>query len=90
MTHGHIFLYNNYTTVVLSVIVTPHISKTHLPIISLNVRENQINLQSGKKKDPSYLRCGSPTPPPAKPSDLLDEAPTPHRGMRLPNMVQSK
>ena len=29
--------------VVLSVITTPHINKNHLPIVSLNIREVELN-----------------------------------------------
>ena len=54
-----------FNFVVLSVIITPqnvltpHISKTHLPIVSINVRELKLNWCSknqSKKK-------GGPTPP---------------------------
>ena len=59
--------------VVLSVIITshnvltPHISKTHLPIVSLNVRELESWIDPQKSKVPLYMRDGSlpvtPDPP---------------------------
>ena len=60
-----------FSLVVLSVITapnnipTPHISKTHLSIVSLNVREDELSScskdQSRKKGDP-LSGGGSPTP----------------------------
>ena len=57
--------------VVLSVITaphnapTPHISKTHSPTVSLNVRQAELNLCSkyqSRKKGGSLRGGGSPTP----------------------------
>ena len=43
-----------------------------------------------KGSPPPPLRGGKIPTPPAKPYDLLNGAPSLHRGMRLPNAVQSK
>ena len=62
-----------FNFVVLSVIIAPYnvqISKTQLPIVSLNVRELELNQcskeQSRKKGTPAYtpLREGSKSPSP--------------------------
>ena len=43
------------------------------------------------KENGSSPCVGSANPtPPSKPEDLLNEAPSLYRGMRLPNAVQSK
>ena len=98
-TLGHIDM-RIFNFVVLSVIPhnvpTPHISKTHLPTVSLNVRDLELNWRS---KGQSRKKAPHPRPPPcmrvepnslAKPYNLLKGAPSLHRGMLLPNAVQSK
>ena len=71
---GRSHRYANFQFVVLSVITapynvpTPHISKTHLPNVSLHLRELELNLcskdQSRKKGGPPACGGGSPTLPP--------------------------
>ena len=54
-----------FNFVVLSVIITshnvltPHISKTHLPIVSLNVRELESWIDAQKSEVPLYVKDGS-------------------------------
>ena len=62
-----------FNFVVLSVIIaphdvlTPHISKTYLPIVSLNVREFELNWcskeHSRKNGGPPYVESGSSVTP---------------------------
>ena len=86
-----------FNFVVLAVITAPHnvptshISKTNLPIVSINVRKLELNWYSkdqSRKKGGCLLGGGRSNPP--KALSLLNGAPSLHRGMRLPNAVQSK
>ena len=94
VTHGVTF----FNFVVLSAItvpdnfLTPHISKIHLLIVSLNVRELELNWCS---KDQSSKKGGLPCVEVKaqltllKPYHLLNGAPSFH-SMSLPNVAQSK
>ena len=80
-----------FNFVVLSVITAPttHISETYLPIVLLNVRELELNWYSKDQEKGSPLWMAEAQIPP-KLIDSLNGAPSLHRGMRLPNAVQSK
>ena len=85
------------TIIALHNFVTPHISKTHLAIVSLNVREIKLNScskEQSRKNVPTHCvgRDGGTLSPPLPPrsKNLLNEAFPFHSGMRLPNSVQSK
>ena len=81
-----------FNSVVSSVIIpspnvlTPHISKSHLPIVSLNVRELKLMLKRVIKKNIAPSPCvgdGSPTPP-------VNGALPLYTGMHFPNVVISE
>ena len=80
-----------FNSVDISVIIappnvfTPHISKTHLPLVSL--MSMYLNYMYMYKYILHIL--GTPSHP-GKPYYLLSRAPTLHGGMCLPNAVQSK
>ena len=87
-----------FSFVVLSVIIaphnvlTPHISKAHLPIVLLNVRELELNWCSKEQSMKKGL-CGGSSTLPRKALrfiDLLSRATLLYRGMLLLNGVQSK
>ena len=93
-----------FNFIVLSVIIahhsalTPHISKTHLPIFALNVGELWCSKDQSRKMGglPAWWegREGGSLTLSGKPKDLLNGAPllnrttSLYRGMRLPNAVQ--
>ena len=96
---GHIGM-RLFNFAVLSVAVAAHnvpapdISKTHLSNASLKVQKLELNWCS---KDQSRKKGGSPvwgwkpnSHPTSSPLDLLNRSPSLHRGIHLPNALQSK
>ena len=74
-------------------VLTPHFSKTHLPIVSLNVREVELNWCSKdqpKKKGGPPAWGWKPNSPRKALRFIKRSSLSLHRGMRLPNTVQSK